>query len=156
MLRGAFRPVLRLFSQMQRRPEPLLSLRGAQRRGNPIESRNLTTAFIGFPRSPPFARNDPPKKWGSKGDGCFGFPSGSAPLPSLFGPAKSRILGRDGMSGRFPSGSALSPSLRGIADAVAIRSENRDLVTHSEANLRAAETSYTSPILKPRTFRCGV
>ena len=35
-----------------------------------------------------------------------------------------------------------TPSLRGIADAVAIRSENRDLATHSEANLRAAETSF--------------
>ena len=34
------------------------------------------------------------------------FPSGSAPLPSLLGPAKSRILGRDGMSGRFPPSSA--------------------------------------------------
>ena len=38
---------------------------------------------------------------------------------------------------------------------MAIRSESRNLATHSEANLRAAETSYTSPILNPRTFRCG-
>ena len=80
------------------------------------------------------------------------FPSGSAPLPSLLGPAKSRMLGRDGMSGRFPPSSAPFPSLRGIADAVAIRSENRDLAPHSEANLRAAETSYTSSILKTPHF----
>ena len=54
----AFRPVLRLFSQMQRRLEPLLSLRGAAGDAA-IRSEAVTLQrILRIPTLTPFARND--------------------------------------------------------------------------------------------------